>query len=230
MFQRIARILQKIKGSIQDYGVGGTLEWLWNCVVFKFRKTFGKKQLNGPDSIKWPDFDEYILDKDEKKYLTLKEGRKVYILAGVPYYDIGGGQRCAQLAKSFNRLGYRVYYYYAFPSGDFKRENHVPVPCVTHLPIRDFMMLDFVKNAKPDDLLIVESPADAFVPYVLTAKELGVKVVYENIDNWESSLAGSFFSNRQTMMTIVEKSDVLVGTEKLLVEQLHGYCKTLGLE
>ena len=108
MIRRIAHIVRKIKGSIDDYGFRGTVEWLWNCVLFKFRKTFKKKELNGPDSIKWPDFDEYILSKEEKKYLTLKEGRKVYILAGVPYYDIGGGQRCAQLAKAFNRLGYRV--------------------------------------------------------------------------------------------------------------------------
>ena len=66
MIRRIAHIVRKIKGSIDDYGFRGTFEWLWNCVLFKFRKTFKKKELNGPDSIKWPDFDEYILSKEEK--------------------------------------------------------------------------------------------------------------------------------------------------------------------
>ena len=230
MIQRITRIMQKIKESIREYGLLGTLAWLWNCVVFKICVVFKLRLPNGTESIKWPDFDEYILSREEKKYLTMKEGRKVFILAGVPYYDIGGGQRCAQLAKAFNRLGYRVYYYYAFPSGDFKRENYVPIPCACHVPVSDLTVDDFMALAKADDMLIVESPADAFVPYVLASKELGVKVVYENIDNWESSLAGSFFSNRQTMMTIVKESDVLVGTAKLLVDQLHSYCKELGLE
>ena len=63
MIQRIKRILQKIKENIEDYGFFGMIAWLWNCVVFKICVVFKLRLPNGTESIKWPDFDEYILSK-----------------------------------------------------------------------------------------------------------------------------------------------------------------------
>ena len=231
MLERVLRILRKMKKTMQEEGLLGTINWLWNAVLFKLIKhrLVGCTRTPG-SNLRWPDFDKYVLDKDEKYGLVLKDQRSIFIFSGVPYYDIGGGQRCAQLAKTFDRLGYRVHFYYAFPSGDFKKENYVPVPAVCHYHVADLTVEQFRAQANKDDLMILESPADAFLPYLMVAKEQGVRVVYENIDNWESSLAGDFFSNRQTMLTMVKESDVLVGTAKLLVDQLHGYCKELGVE
>ena len=228
---KIRRFLGRFKTTMREEGLSGTVFWLWNWILSKFimDRVIGCVRSFG-SGLRRPDYDKYKLNREEGAGLVLKDGRSVFIFSGVPYYDIGGGQRCAQLAKTFDRLGYRVHFYYAFPSGDFKMENKVPVPAVCHMPVANLSVEKFRKAARENDLMILESPADAFVPYVMAAKELGVKVVYENIDNWESSLAGDFFSNRQTMMTIVKESDVLVGTAKLLVDQLHGYCKELGVE
>ena len=52
-----------------------------------------------------------------------KETKNVFIFATVPYFDVGGGQRSAQLAKIFNRMGFNVHYIYAFKSS----EKNVPL-------------------------------------------------------------------------------------------------------
>ena len=230
MAEKIRRILRRFKTTMREEGIKGTVSWLWNSILYKLiAHTMYGCVVSPGKNLRWPDFDYYKMDKDEKAGLILKDGRKVFIFSGIPYYDIGGGQRCAQLAKTFNRLGYRVHFYYAFPSGDFKKENYVPIPAVCHMPVAELPLGQFAELVQADDLMIMESPAEAFVPYLAAAKAAGAKVVYENIDNWETSL-GSVFTNREALMTIVRESDVLVGTAKLLVEQLHGYCRELGVE
>ncbi len=60
----------------------------------------------------------------------------VYLFAMVPYYDIGGGQRSAQLAKTLNKMGYSVHYVYAYESSDSgARDPHLPT--VRHLPAKE---------------------------------------------------------------------------------------------
>ena len=221
MIQRILRALRKIKGSLQEDGFIGTLDWLWNCFKFKFF---------APPVDYWPDYPQYYMDKDEKKYLCRKHGRRVFILAGIPYYDIGGGQRSAQLAKTFNRMGYDVYYYYYFKSNDFKPENYIPIPCSCHMHFATLTLDAFKKQVRKDDLVVMECPVGEFVSYVKAAKKKGAKIVYENIDNWETSLGNAAFASKDQLKEILESCDLLVGTARLLVDQLKEYCKEFGIE
>ena len=157
-------------------------------------------------------------------------GKTVFLFANIPYYDIGGGQRSSQLAKTFNKMGYSVHYIYGFKSSDFDHKNALLIPCTSHLHIDAWDLEEFRTMVKADDLLILEGPVGSFIPFAKIAKEKGAKVVYENIDNWETSLGGGVYTDREHLNEILRLSDLLVGTAKLLVEQLEGYCKELGIQ
>ena len=43
-----------------------------------------------------------------------KKTEQVFIFASVPFFDVGGGQRSAQLARIFNAMGKTVHYIYGF--------------------------------------------------------------------------------------------------------------------
>ena len=147
-----------------------------------------------------------------------KHTRAVVIFASVPFWDVGGGQRSAQLAKTFNSLGYSVHYFYGFPCS----EVGIPemfVPTTTHESI-DHIGLDWFKTLlKKDTLVIFEIPYDKFKPYLDIAKKIGCKTVYEHIDNWDSSL-GSLFYNKKTFKSFVDEADLITVTAKLLGEKI----------
>lgn len=221
MMRPVQYALRKIKKHLTEDGPLGTVRWLWNCVVYQFNKR---------KPTPWLDYKRLKPTLEERKHLFLKDRRRVFIFGSVPYYDIGGGQRSAQLAKTFNRMGYEVYYYYCFKSLDIKRENYVPVPCMSHIQLKPKHLRAFQELVRKDDLMIMECPAVALIPYATYAKQQGAKVVYENIDNWETSLGDSSYANKQQLKEILEQCDLLVGTAGLLVQQLQDYCDELGLE
>lgn len=101
-------MISKIKGHIEEFGFKSTMIWLYNCFGFKLRMR----------KIKSEDFDKIEIKEGIEKFLTFKKGPNVFIVASIPYYDIGGGQRCSQLAKTFNKMGYNVIYLYAFKSSE----------------------------------------------------------------------------------------------------------------
>lgn len=55
---------------------------------------------------------------DDVWRFEVKNTQRVFIFASVPFYDVGGGQRSAQLARTFNSMGKQVYYIYAFPCSE----------------------------------------------------------------------------------------------------------------
>lgn len=245
---KISQIFGKIKTYLKYHTLGETIHWLWHRVLSRIKKRLAgpaglsaatpatyaaeerKARAAGKVPVEWPDYRRYLMTKEDQEACTMKQGRNVFLFATIPYYDIGGGQRSSQLAKTFNKMGWNVHYIYAFPSSDFDEKNYIPIPCVMHMHIGALDMDTFRQMLQSDDLLVLEGPADSFVPYVLTAKETGAKVIYENIDNWETSLGSSVFADRSTLDTILTASDLLVGTAKLLVEQLQGYCVALEIE
>lgn len=107
--------MKLIKKAITYYRYNGLIA----TIKAVFRKIF-KNSINNNSSIeKYKNYDLTISDS-EKDNVTLKNGRFVYIFGTVPYYDVGGGQRSSQLAKTFNRMGYAVSYIYAFDSSESK--------------------------------------------------------------------------------------------------------------
>lgn len=149
----------------------------------------------------------------------LKNTRCVIIFASVPFWDVGGGQRSAQLAKTFNSLGYSVHYIYGFPCS----EVGIPemyIPATTHESI-DNVDLNWYKTLlKKDTLVIFEIPYDKFKPYLDMAKKFGCKTVYEHIDNWDSSL-GNLFYKEEIFKEFLDEADLITVTAKLLGEKIQ---------
>lgn len=160
-------------------------------------------------------------DSIDEEVMVPKTGRKVFIFSLIPYYDIGGGQRPAQLTKAFNKMGYAVYYFFGIHSSESKL-YHIEVPTAMHLNIDGITASRFSEIVSKDDLVIFDFPYYKFIPFLDIAKDVGAKVIYENIDNWETSLGGEFFE-KTSLKSMLRKADVLVGTAKPLVSQLEDY-------
>ncbi len=207
----IKRILRKINEHIKNEGIKSTFVWLWNCAIYKLRLS----------KVKSVDFENIKTNNSEKKFLTPKRKPTIYIIASIPYYDIGGGQRCSQLAKTFNIMGYNVKYLYAFKSSESLRFDLL-MPMETHLLINE-KTVDIIKDdVTSEDLFIFESPSIKFKEILDLAIYKKAKICYENIDNWETSL-GSTVYDEKTLISLLTNADVLVGTAKPLAKQLENY-------
>ena len=150
-----------------------------------------------------------------------QRGRRLFIFTGVPYDDIGGGQRAAQFARVLLGRGEVVTYVYAYP----KWENGVPaesklsVSGLTHLYVDSASTAGVLVDIQPDDVAIFELPHKAFLPYLERCMEVGTRTVFELIDAWNSSLGGDWFSE-EIMQEYIDKSQVVVGTAKILQQSL----------
>ena len=104
----------------------------------------------------------------------------IFIFGTVPYFDVGGGQRSSQLAKIFNRMGYSVYYIYAYECA----ETNVPmvsIPATYHKHVKNADYDEVSDYAKEDDIFIFEAPIKTFEKYLGLAILKKCKIVYENI-------------------------------------------------
>lgn len=198
----------------KDYKIkkGSVLSYYAECVCSKEQKKLEGKH----DELQ----DEWQKINDEL-YNSEKNTSQVYIFAGIPYYDIGGGQRSSQLAKTFNKMGYDVYYYYAFDSSESKKFD-LRLPLIDHRSINDITVKSVFSSIKKDALFIFEAPYIKFSPYLLRAKELGIKTVYEHIDNWESSL-GVLLYDKESFNIFIKESDFLCATSGELLKQIGLY-------
>ncbi len=157
----------------------------------------------------------------ERPQSVSKNNGTVYIITAVPYYDIGGGQRSSQLAKTFDKMGFVVRYLYADRSMDPKVRK-LSIPTETHFFINKKSIAYVKRIVKKEDIFIFESPMEKFEPLLDIAVENKCKIVYENIDNWETSL-GADFLNEKMLVKLLSEAQVLVGTAKPLVKQLEQY-------
>ena len=204
------RMLNKVKSYYEYHG-------LWNTIKAIFRKFFRVKT---PDLInKMKNFDMNLNEKlDDVIY---KNDRKVFIFGTVPYFDVGGGQRSAQLAKIYNKMGYNVFYIYAFESSE-TNIPYITIPISYHKYIGNVTYEEIDDYANKDDIFIFEAPTKSFNKFLALAKLKKCKVVYENIDNWETSL-GSILFDRDTLKNMIREADMVVATAKKLVEQTEKY-------
>lgn len=207
------RIVKKINEHIKNYGVKETVVWLYNCLLFRLRRR----------KIKSIDFNNIENSNEEIKNGYLKVKPSVFIVASIPYYDIGGGQRCSQLAKTFNKMGYDVNYLYAYKSSENVRFN-LSMPFSSHIFIDKDIISKIDKKVSSNDLFIFESPSIRFKDILDLAINRNCKIIYENIDNWETTLGYEVY-NEEMLKKLLTHSDLLVGTAKPLVEQLEQYLK-----
>lgn len=148
-----------------------------------------------------------------------KTTRQFFIFASVPYYDVGGGQRSAQIANTLNNMGYRVYYIYGFESSESKREE-MYIPCVKHLHIDQYSIDRLEMDIEDDAVFIFEIPYSKFEPYLNYANNNNYSTIYEHIDNWDSSL-GCLFYNKKDFLTFVHNSKYITVTAKVLGEKIE---------
>lgn len=161
--------------------------------------------------------DERALAHPEKSHAKLD----VIIFASYPAYTTGGGQRPAQLAAAYTRMGLNVCYLYC--------------QLFESIPIEGKSTLEYehhdIYNVNPEELMnrcadgaviIFEMPHQAFIPYLEEANRKKIATVFEIIDNWFTSLGKSFF-NKQNYQTYLDKCDSLVVTARGLEEIVTGY-------
>lgn len=214
----IARLVKKTMECLKEEGVKNTIHMIQQYLSYQWSLHIAKRA----------DYFDMKIKADELKALTEKNQNVVYIVAAIPYYDIGGGQRCSQLAKTLNKMGYRVKYLYSHPSCD-EKDSKLFIPTETHVQI-DEKVITYVKNhASKDDLFVIEAPFSKFGPIIDIAIEKGSKIVYENIDNWETSLGQQFF-DEQVLRKVLSAADLLTGTAKPLITQLENYLEKYNIK
>ena len=218
----ISYYARKLKGHYREKGVIGGTVWFARAVRFRTKMYVAKKlkiDLNNEGNLNESVVPKYHIPKTEKR---------VFIFGTVPYYDIGGGQRSAQLAKTMNSLGYRVYYIFGTHSSE-SVVHKMEIPTLVHKYVGDYSIDAFSDAISDGDLVVFEFPKSEFLPFLHIAKKKKAKVIYENIDNWETSLGGGVFS-RKNLDVFLKDADLLVGTATFLVDQLKGYCKELNIK
>ena len=145
----------------------------------------------------------------------------VYIFASVPYDDIGGGQRSAQLSRCLLKRMYKVIYIYKYP----KVENGIPIineytsPQFTHLYFDNIDAETVFNQASADAQVIFEFPHPDFLAVLNAAAERKLETVYELIDPWDTSLGGNWYTE-ETEKIFAEKCSKITATAKILREKL----------
>lgn len=196
--------IQKIKNYYNENGFQETLKKLYRYALF--RKRYQSSNV------------VYRLSKKEKQKIVSKSKKKIYVFACMPYFDISKCQRSAQLAKTFNSMGFLVEYYYAFDSHKSSKDS-VLLPVVIHQQVCKINKKNFTKKINSNDIFIFEAPLKAFLPYLELATQKECTIVYENLDNYKTLT--DFSEN--TLKQFLEKSKILTGKSEVLVKQLEDY-------
>ena len=146
------------------------------------------------------------------------------IIAGVPFDDIGGGQRAAQLARCALKTGRRVVYIYIYKKYDFELNRHIEssvnVYGLRHCHIDSISPRELLNLVSTQATLLVEHPHKAALPYLKQFNMRGMRTVFELIDDWETSLGGDWF-DLDVYRHFVADAQCVIGTAKLLVQRLH---------
>ncbi len=123
----------------------------------------------------------------------------IIIMSGVPIDDTGGGSRSAQMAIEFLRLGYFVVYLYKFPKNESIDLALDPFhPNLFEFSIREFDWGGFSflfgpLMKKKQVRAIIQLPVREYLRLAKKIKQDSCVVVYDLIDNWDSSLGRGWY-------------------------------------
>jgi teichuronic acid biosynthesis glycosyltransferase TuaH len=164
-------------------------------------------------------------DAIDAKRLAKTKGL-IFLLCGTPIDDTGGGARTTQLALEFLRQGYWVVYINRYPKWEHQQAVvHIAHPNLLVSELSRFYWIDF--SAKYEQLLvnmdiqcIVELPTQDFLPLMQTIKQNGGRLVYEMIDDWDSSLGGEWYTPN-VEQEIIRISDRLIATAPILQTKME---------
>ena len=148
---------------------------------------------------------------------------EVVIFAIVPFDDIGGGQRSAQLARVLTERGMRVTYVHAYPKLDVNTgqaiESVVHFPLINHFSVDHLDAQEFFAPFAKDTIVIFEAPTPKFHDYLEEARAHGLHTVFDLIDEWNSSLGAAWF-DQEIYEAFISRSEIAVGSAKGLVNSL----------
>jgi len=223
-FSRLKRVPYYARRSasiLRSRGIGGLL----NAVSFKLRY---QSTGNSNNYIQPPVSDALVAtEKTVGDIVRLSDQPllrdSLVIITGVPFDDVGGGQRAAQIARCALKTGRRVVYLYIYKRYDFELnkyvESEINVYGLIHKHIEVTSPNEVLRLVSPDSTLLVELPHKAALPYVQVFNSRGIRTVFELIDDWESSLGGDWF-DANIYRRFVNEANVVVGTAKVLVQKL----------
>ena len=150
----------------------------------------------------------------------------MFILAGVPIHDTGGGSRGAQLALELLRQNYLVVYLNKFDSYESVNLGlHIAHPNLLLYPFDDFSWERFyprfaeILASKPCGALL-EFPLADFLPLVDHLHQIGAVVAYDLLDDWDTQL-GSTWYTAEIEKQVISTADVLIATAPALVDRLR---------
>jgi polysaccharide pyruvyl transferase CsaB len=147
------------------------------------------------------------------------------ILSGVPIDDTGGGARATQIALEALRQRWRVVFVNAFP-----RYETVDLDLVlAHPDLSTTSLADLdvdallaetaaVRDGRPA-AVVLEFPMAEFLDAAVRLRAHGVQVVYDLLDEWNSSLGAEWYSP-DVEDRVVDAADVLVATAPSLERRL----------
>ena len=160
---------------------------------------------------------------EQSKHATSLLSDDLIIITGVPFDDVGGGQRAAQIARCALKTGRRVIYIYLYEKFDFSLNQHtksdINILGLTHRNIDSITPSELLTWVSAKSTLLIELPHPKALPYLALAKSRGLKTVFELIDDWETNLGGDWFE-KNAYLKFVQDSDVVIGTATILVERL----------
>jgi glycosyltransferase involved in cell wall biosynthesis len=151
----------------------------------------------------------------------------VFILSGVPIDDTGGGARCTQLALELLKQGWFVVFVSRFPRYESTNLGlRISHPRLHTAVLEGFAWRRFLRDharvfREGPVAAIVEFPLVDWVPLIRAVRGVGGSVVYDLLDNWDSTLGREWYSPA-VERKVIALSDVLVATAAPLAERLRG--------
>ncbi len=220
LYWEIPKNKQEAKEKKEKYGYGDGLNGL-GCYLYPHRYNLSIDDLYG-NGIKNGYEKRASVEINERRIKGV-----VIILSGVPMTDSGGGQRGAQLACEFTKRNYKVFFVNFYPS--YEKESKIFFDIdYSLLELFSFEDFDAMKifekylDVMKTSYIISEIPHIDFLHIFEATTKLSIKptLVYDYIDNWNSSLGGEWYS-----IDIEEKffdiSNKLIASANSLQEELQ---------
>jgi glycosyltransferase involved in cell wall biosynthesis len=149
-----------------------------------------------------------------------------FILSGVPIDDTGGGARATQLALALLKQHFLVIFINHFPKYEGVDLNlKIRHPNLLLYNSQEFAAASFWDRygpsleGKPLSVL-VEFPLQEYLDLANDLKQYGGLVIYDLIDDWESSLGGAWYA-KSIEESLIQVADHLVATAPILAERLE---------
>ncbi|MEM4958432.1 MAG: glycosyltransferase [Nanopusillaceae archaeon] len=154
----------------------------------------------------------------------------ILILSGIPFYDSGGGQRGTQLALEFIRRNWHctfVSIYRSFETSNTKIFFDIDYTLLELYRLRDFDVKKYIKKWKDysgNFVVLIEFPHPLFIRIVESIKKdiKNSKIVYDCIDNWDSSLGWKWYSI-DVEKRIINNADLIITSANSLRERLNKF-------